>query len=136
MRAATTILAAVLAATLMTGCGQDDPEPIELARQACGGVGTDGQHLTPDPESTGIDADDAASLVDETDRRADLAASAAVRDPRWNRLADALSWLATEVEDVRSRSAATGSAAATDEPETFAQTLAAIESECRKANAA
>ncbi|MDX3708774.1 hypothetical protein PV733_07270 [Streptomyces europaeiscabiei] len=136
MRTTTTAAAVIACAALLAGCADDGPAPAELARQACGTIGADNEHLTPDPDSQGADVQEAQQAADEATERADLAAAAAVRDPRWTRLADAFTWLAAELDDSVARAEIAGGLSVTDQPEEYRQNLATLEADCRKAHAA
>lgn len=135
MRTTVTAVAVIVAAVLLTGCGDDGPAPAELARQACGTLGADSKHLTPDPDSQGINVEEGRTAAEEATKRADLAAAAAVRDPRWTRLADTFTWIAAEMDDSVARAEYSGGLAVTDQPEEYRQKLADLEADCRKAHA-
>jgi hypothetical protein len=128
--------AVIAAAVLLTGCTDDGPAPAELARQACGTIGADSEHLTPDPGSEGNTVQESREAGEDATRRADLAAAAAARDPLWTRLADTFTWLAAELDDSAARAEYAGGPAVTDQPEEYRQQLATLEADCRKAHAA
>lgn len=137
----TTIAAAVVAAVLLTGCTTDHTgEASAKAREACGTTGTPG-HTTwiPDsggPTGTDVTVAELTKFAAETDRSAGIAAEAAVQDPSWNDLAEALSSLASIAAQVRDDTEKVGWLTNTTDPALTREVVDTLYAECRKAHAA
>ncbi|MFH7337124.1 hypothetical protein [Streptomyces sp. KHY 26] len=131
----TTAGAVIAAALVLTGCSTDQPTAAELARKACGTIGTTG-HTTSVPTGTGISPSDAGPFADSINQSADLAAKAAVQDARWNDLADAYSAMASQAAQIKAITAQTGQPALAPDQTAWGVATDTIYSECRKANVA
>ncbi|MET9073867.1 hypothetical protein ABZX95_17205 [Streptomyces sp. NPDC004232] len=125
-----TLAAPLLAAAFsVTACTSSQPDAADIAAQACGDMGT-GHHASPDPRPN---VDTAQADADLINNAANLAATAAARDPRWTQLAANLSWWATRATD---RANQTSQAADPDQAAQFSQKSDELEAQCRIAHAA
>ncbi|MGW1944929.1 hypothetical protein ACWCRC_11445 [Streptomyces sp. NPDC001940] len=129
--------ATLLAAALLTACSSGADEGLAQARAACVDMGA-GMGSVPNTNTDDEAPVDWADVADGLNDIADTAASAASKDPRWNRLADSMNTLQSLMSALASQQATTsGIPALTPEDQRLTdETLDVVNSECRKARAA
>ena len=128
-RAAILAIPLIAVSVTVTACTNSQPSAADVAAQACGDVGT-GAYASPDPSPN---AGDAQADADTLNNAANLAATAAARDPRWTRLAANMSWWARVGAERANR------LDHTIDPDQAAQTAQKtdeLEAQCRIAHAA
>ncbi|MFD9006210.1 hypothetical protein ACFV0T_35575 [Streptomyces sp. NPDC059582] len=134
MRNATAGIAAVLAATLLTRCSTSDSSnaATEKVLGVCEDLG-----VQPDGTGTWNDGSSAgwAGMARLQNNVANQAASAAVTDPRWNRLADALGDVASIAQRYAHATPAPSELTAEDST-TVSESGVIVPAECRKVFAA
>lgn len=133
MRPILAITAAITGGILLASCDTVDHDAArEKALSACALLGTDGSNTDPDPNTP----TDWTEITKQTSDAADLAAAAAVIDPRWNRLSDAASAGYVVANDAATQQRSGIDPALTpDESSKLQNVLAVADAECRKARA-
>ncbi|MFF2362298.1 hypothetical protein ACFVU0_06200 [Streptomyces sp. NPDC058122] len=125
---------AFIAAALVTACAGHGDDGSADARRVCESFGA-GHGVTPDSGTPTTDTD-WTKMAEDLNVDADNAASAARKDVRWNRLADAMSTLQRVAADWATQQSQGSNQPLSDEDaRSLRDTLDAVESECRKARA-
>ncbi|MCL6669553.1 hypothetical protein [Streptomyces panaciradicis] len=136
------VAASIVAAALLVGCGSSDTGDARYdARQACTSIDA-GHGISPTSAPTPAGDTDWSGLSDALNQSADSAAAAAAKDGRWNRLADSLNTLQRLAAGLAQQQGSVDSAYASspvlspEDQQLATDTLAIVQSECRKAYAA
>lgn len=127
--------AALAAAALLTACATQRDDGSADALRVCDGIGA-GRGVIPNSSGSSATDSDWAKMAEDLNADADTAASAARKDARWNRLADAVNTLQRVAADQATQQNEGGSQPLSDEDaRSLRGALDTVESECRKARA-